>query len=203
MKSFAKLSKGETPLWRGDKYQKSGILFIKSENVLENNLKTGNPDYISEEVHKRMKRSQLKNGDVLLNIVGASIGRCCVYDLQEEANINQAVCLIRLRQEINSFWLSYLINSTPFQLILKQNQSGGARDNIDLYQVRSLLIPLSSQETQNRIVSIMQSAYEQKKQKEQEAEIFLSSIDDYVLDELGIKLPTVRDRKCFVIDAAP
>ena len=43
-------------------------------------------------------RSILQKDDILLNIVGASIGRTAKFDLNELANINQAVCLIRLNK---------------------------------------------------------------------------------------------------------
>jgi hypothetical protein len=47
----------------------------------------------------------------------------------------------------------------------------------------------------------MQSAHEQKKQKEQEAENLLKSIDDFVLNELGIVLPELQDKKCYVLNS--
>ena len=47
----------------------------------------------------------------------------------------------------------------------------------------------------------MQSAYAQKKQKEQEADALLDSIDDYVLSELGVEMPAVEEKKCFVVYA--
>ena len=77
----------------------------------------------------------------------------------------------------------------PFQTVLDQIKSGGARDNIDLYQVRALKVPFSPLDIQNHIAEMMQSAYAQKKQKEQEADALLDSIDDYVLAELGVEMP--------------
>ncbi|MBI4654766.1 MAG: restriction endonuclease subunit S [Nitrospirae bacterium] len=47
----------------------------------------------------------------------------------------------------------------------------------------------------------MRFAYNQKKEKEAEAQKLLDSIDGYVLDELGIKLPEVEDKMCFVVDS--
>ena len=54
------ITKGETP-----KFTENGILFIKSENVLVNELSLHKNSYISFETHNRMKRSQLLKGDVL------------------------------------------------------------------------------------------------------------------------------------------
>ena len=57
-----------------------------------------------------MKSTQLKKGDVLYNITGASIGRSAVYDFDEPANVNQHVCIIRLKDSnpklINTILLS-------------------------------------------------------------------------------------------------
>ena len=194
-----KITKGETPLWKGDEYQEKGILFVKSENVLRGSLSLSKSVFIDDDVHQRMNRSQLKKGDVLLNIVGASIGRSCVYDRSETANINQAVCLIRPSKDVNPHWLCTVLNSEPFQTVLDQIKSGGARDNIDLYQVRALKVPFSPLDIQNHIAEMMQSAYAQKKQKEQEADALLDSIDDYVLAELGVEMPAVEEKKCFVV----
>jgi len=47
----------------------------------------------------------------------------------------------------------------------------------------------------------MQSAYKQKVEKEQKAEKLLNSIDDYILDELGIKIPELKDKMCFAVNS--
>lgn len=186
----SKITKGETPLWRGDDYLKEGVRFVKSENVLENELNIFSTDFVSKEVHLRMKRSQLSEGDVLLNIVGASIGRACVYNKDDEANINQAVCLIRLIDGYNPYWLSSLLTTTPYKTWINQLKSGGARDNIDLGQVRNFLVPNHPPEIQDKIISIVQKSGIQKKEKEAQAQQLLDSIDTYLLNELGIETKT-------------
>lgn len=192
----SKITKGETPLWRGDKYQEEGVTFIKSENVLENKLSLESHNYIDSEVHERMKRSQLRHGDVLFNIVGASIGRACVYNLHDEANINQAVCLIRLKDSNYSpEWLSYILNSIPYQTWINQLKSGGARDNIDLNQINDFEIPKHPLNVQHEIVKKMEVAYASKRAKEAEAASLLASIDSYLLEQLGVTLPEVTEKK--------
>ena len=47
----------------------------------------------------------------------------------------------------------------------------------------------------------MQSAYAQKARKEQEADALLESIDGYVFAELGIEMPTVEEKRCYVVRA--
>ena len=47
----------------------------------------------------------------------------------------------------------------------------------------------------------MEEAYKHKTKKESEAQRLLDSINDYVLDELGIKLPELKDKMCYVINS--
>jgi restriction endonuclease S subunit len=204
-KVCSKITKGETPLWRGDSYQKQGILFVKSENVLENELFIENTNFIEEEVHLRMKRSQLKKGDVLFNIVGASIGRACVFNLDCEANINQAIALIRFSKEYDYLpeWLSILLNSSPYRIWINQLKSGGARDNIDLNQINDFEIPKHPLEVQKEVIRVFQSGFLLKKEKEKELTELQKSIDDFILAELNLVLPKENKKKTVKIYTIP
>jgi type I restriction enzyme S subunit len=136
----AHVTKGTTPTTVGFSYEKSGIRFVRSQNVLANVL-GGDFNYISNECNAALKRSQLIRGDVLINLVGASIGRCCVYSLDEGANTNQAVGRIRFNDSVDSHFVSTWLNCRFAQKLIAAEQSGLARDNFDLEQVRELMIP--------------------------------------------------------------
>lgn len=74
--------------------------------------------------------------------------------------------------------------------------------SINTDQFSELPIPLPPLKTQKQIVQIMDAAYEAKKQKVIEAEQLLNSIDDYLLDALGIKIPPLEDKRYFRIESA-
>jgi len=75
------------------------------------------------------------------------------------------------------------------------------RANINLDEIRDIKIILPSLEIQNKIVSIMEHAYKEQKNKGEEISEFLDSINDYVLDELGIKLPELKDKMTYTVYA--
>ena len=52
----------------------------------------------------------LKTGDILMNLVGAPIGRTALYNLTTEANINQAVALVRPIEMHNGPSVEYLLH---------------------------------------------------------------------------------------------
>jgi type I restriction enzyme M protein len=66
-------------------------------------------------------------------------------------------------------------------------------------QLGEIKVPILSLEKQKRIIQLIENAYKEKRQKEREAEKILGSIDDYVLEELGIRLPELKDAKYYIV----
>ena len=127
-----RITKGSSPKWQGIQYvDEPGILFITSENVGLNCMVFKKIKYVEEAFNKKDAKSILKKGDVLTNIVGASIGRTAIFDKGDLANINQTVCLLRCNPEkLNNRFLSYLLNSPFFRQILHDNEINNARANL-------------------------------------------------------------------------
>ena len=148
-KITTKITKGQSPKWQGFNYQPSGILFVTSENVRDGYIDISEPKFLPIEFHEKIKNSQLQNGDVLINIVGASIGRCAVYDLNTElANTNQAVCVLRINDDNDSKFISYYLQSEKTQRRLLGSQVETARANLSLSDFRKFkfIIPETKQE---------------------------------------------------------
>ena len=89
-----------------------------------------------------------------------------------------------------------------FKQFLDQIKSGGARDNIDLYQVRALKVPFSPPDIQNHIVEIMQSAYAQKKAEgNRKRTRFWIRLMIMCWRNWGLRCQRLRKKKCFVVYA--
>ena len=103
--------------------------------------------------------------------------------------------------DLNNLYLSTFLSS---KLVLNQTtclMTGNTLPRLQTQEVERLPILLPPSAIQNHIAEIMQSAYTAKKQKDQEADALLDSIDDYVLKELGIEMPVIEENKCFVVRA--
>jgi len=200
-----KVTSGATPLSKGDSYtpKDDGIPFIRSGDINEDkNIYFDEVLHIKKNIHnKKLKNSKLKKGDVLIAIVGATIGQVSIYDYDKEANINQAIALVRLKEEVNPGYVKAFMISTLGQKQLNRIKRPVARANINLNEIRDIKIILPSLEIQNKIVSIMEHAYKEQKNKGEEISEFLDSINDYVLDELGIKLPELKDKMTYTVYA--
>jgi len=118
--------------------------FIRSQNVLMNRLDLSNAAYLPAAVYASMCRTSVHEGDVLLNITGASIGRVTwVRGLDREANVNQHVCIVRLDSKLAApEYVSVCLSLPPQQRMINTIQTGASRQGLNHQQVRSLQIPL-------------------------------------------------------------
>jgi type I restriction enzyme S subunit len=148
------VTKGSSPTWQGIKYTDNinDVLFITSENVGSYNLLLDKRKYLQIEFNEIQPRSILQKGDILMNIVGASIGRTAIFDIEINANINQAVCLIRLkRSKIDLKYALHFFNSPRCINLMFDNQVENARANLSMGNIKKFLIPIPSMETQRKI----------------------------------------------------
>lgn len=141
----SKVGSGVTPSGGANTYQDDGIPLLRSQNIHNNGLKLDDVAFISKEVHESMSNSKVSNGDVLLNITGASIGRVYYYNGQlGEANVNQHVCIIRPDfKSIYTKHLTSILQSRLGQDQIQAAQNGASREGLTFQDLRNfdLLIP--------------------------------------------------------------
>jgi len=192
-----KIASGATPLSGGSAYtdKASGIPFIRSGDINEDETINYNDIlYIKESIHnKKLKSSKLQKDDVLIAIVGATIGQVSVYKENEEANINQAIALVRCSQEINPRYVKAFLLSEIGQKQLERIKRPVARANINLEEVGSIKIPVIPLELQGKIADIIQKAYL--------ADGLLNSIDDFVRQQLGIDYQEPEEEKIYTVNS--
>ena len=157
------ITKGASPKWQGVDYCEEGTLFVTSENVREGYLDLSKRKYLDNKINEIQPRSMLKRNDILINIVGASIGRTTVYDCDEVANINQAVALVRVDySQINQTYLTTFLNSPQAIEMYGKMKKGGARDNLSLQNIADLQIPVASIDLQNQFAAFVEQTDKSK-----------------------------------------
>lgn len=157
------ITKGASPKWQGVDYCNEGVLFVTSENVREGYLDLSKRKYLDAKINEIQPRSILKKNDILINIVGASIGRAAIYNCDEIANINQAVALVRADySQINQTYLMTYLNSTQALEMYGKMKKGGARDNLSLQNIADLQIPVASMELQQQFATFVKQTDKSK-----------------------------------------
>jgi type I restriction enzyme S subunit len=174
-----KIGSGITPTGGERNYKKSGRPFVRSQNVGWGTLILNDIAFIDDATHATFDSTEIKANDVLLNITGASIGRCAVADDRITAgNVNQHVCIIRVKpDELNPFFLNHFLISERGQKQIDSFQAGGNRQGLNFAQIRSFAIPLPPE-----------------KREQQHIAACLSSLDDLITAETQ-KLEALKTHK--------
>ena len=176
------ITKGASPKWQGNQYVSSGgIMFITSENVREGFLDISSPKYVDAGFNKKQARSILKKDDVLVNIVGASIGRAAVFTLDEkDANINQAVALVRLCQDdVLPDYLCCFLNSSMAEKFYASMKKDTARANLSLENISNIEFPCPANILEQQIITEKLLVEQQKcRQIENNCKMTLTLCDD-------------------------
>ncbi len=161
------ITSGITPKSGGDAYTEDkgiGIPFIRSGNIdINGDIDFEDLLYLRPEIHETvMKSSQVKKNDLMIAIVGATIGQVGIYLDERDANINQAIALVRLKNGYNVQYVKELIKSQVGQLSLNRLKRPVARANINLEEISTIKIPIppltKQQEIANHICAIRQQA---------------------------------------------
>ena len=172
------ITSGITPKSGGDAYvdnRLNGIPFIRSGNInIDGELDFNDLLYIKSDIHNTiMKSSQVRKNDLMIAIVGATIGQVGIYVFDNEANINQAIALVRLKDGISVEYVKELIKSSIGQLSLNRLKRPVARANINLEEIATIQVVLPPFEVQQKIATQIQSIRQQAKALQAEGKVIL------------------------------
>lgn len=134
---------GITPTGGARVYTSDGRPFLRSQNVGWGTLDLSDIAFITDDIHATFSATEIEEGDVLLNITGASIGRSAVADERVMGgNVNQHVCEIRTdREKLDPRYLASYLLSASGQRQIESFQAGGNRQGLNYGQIRSFLVP--------------------------------------------------------------
>lgn len=176
-----KVGSGKTPKGGAEVYMTSGVMFLRSQNIYNDGLRLDNPYYISEEIDEEMKNTRVQKNDVLLNITGGSIGRCCIFDGSiPNANVNQHVCIIRVNSSVflpeymHLFWISPI-----GQISIKSYQTGGNREGMSAEAIKNTPIPIIPIGEQRRIVDLIKPKIDDFNSLISEKESLINDLEAY------------------------
>lgn len=177
-----KIGSGATPRGGQKSYKSEGISLVRSMNVHDSEFRERNLAFIDEKQAKELDGVTLQENDVLLNITGASVARCCVFPIEYlPARVNQHVSIIRPKKDmLDSRFLNLLLTSKPYkdQLLLTGEQ-GATRQAITKAQIETFKILLPGLEDQQTIVHQLEAMQSETQKLEA---VYQKKVDD--LEEL-------------------
>ena len=151
----SKIGSGKTPKGGSDVYIDEGVLFIRSQNVYDGYFDLSSVAFISHEIDSTMSNTRVYRNDVLLNITGGSIGRSCLYESDEPANVNQHVCIIRCNNQMRPKFMQYFWNSRIGKISIDIYQSGANREGLNFTEIGNTFVPTPELHEQDQIIDYL------------------------------------------------
>ena len=162
----SKIGSGATPRGGNESYKDEGISLIRSLNVYNNEFRRKDLAYIDDEQAAALSNVTILEDDVLLNITGASVARCCIVpsDLLP-ARVNQHVCIIRpFDNVLVPIFLNKVLTNISYQirLLALARSKAATREALPKSVVDSLLIPLPPLPLQHSFAQKIEQIEQQK-----------------------------------------
>ena len=160
-----KIGSGATPRGGDESYKAEGISLIRSLNVYDDGFRDKKLARIDDEQANDLSNVVVEPHDVLLNITGASVARCCRAPVDFlPARVNQHVSIIRpVKEKLDSDFLHYLLISKTYKdrLLHTGEEGGSTRQAITKAQLQQFTVEFpESLPEQQRIVGILDEAFE-------------------------------------------
>ena len=185
------------------RYVEVGTPYLRVSDMKEDGIDLSNVKFVNASLATLVDKIQLEENDILISRSG-SLGLVALVDEKIKkciisSHIIRAVLNKGKVDGINPKYITVFLRTRYGLLQFYKKKIGAVVPEIDHEALKSILIPLPPYKTQDKIADMMDDAYRIKKEKEAEAEKLLNSIDDYVLNELGIKLPQIKEEKNFTV----
>lgn len=159
-----KIGSGATPLGGEEAYKTEGISLIRSLNVHDDGFRKAKLARIDGKQADGLSNVVVEPHDVLLNITGASVARCCLAPVDFlPARVNQHVSIVRpVKGKLDSEFLHYLLISKIYKdrLLHTGEEGGSTRQAITKAQLQEFEVEYpESLPEQQRIVGILDEAF--------------------------------------------
>lgn len=151
----SKIGSGATPSGGERAYKSSGISLIRSQNVYDNHFFEKGLAFIDDEQGEKLQNVTVEKDDILFNITGASIARCCIVpEKYLPARVNQHVSIIRVIKDVLPKYVQSILVSEKYKNELLDIGDGAtSRQAITKQQLEDFKIPLPPLSEQEKIVS--------------------------------------------------
>lgn len=177
--------KGGKRLPLGENFSDDGVPYIRAEDVKNSFIKHEDVPRISEKLHEKLINYQTKKDDVLLTIVGNSVGDVGIVKFNlEKCNLTEnASKLTNLKGFINSETLFSYMVSKYGQNQIHREKVGTAQPKLALERIRKFKIPILPQAFQKQIEKIVKDAHQKQTQSKQ----LYKEAEELLLQELDLQ----------------
>lgn len=165
-------------------FVETGVPYLYTQDISHNSIDFDKLHFITHNVDKLLYKSRVTDRQVLVTMAGVYLGRASVFDYGIQANSNQAIAKITVREDLlNPYFLSTFLNSLYGNFQIRRNKTGTARDNINLGQIQDLFICVPSMRFQSQIEKTVKFG----KERLSDSNRLYTQAEQLLLLELGLQ----------------
>ncbi|MBK6769155.1 MAG: restriction endonuclease subunit S [Ardenticatenales bacterium] len=157
-----KIGSGATPRGGEKSYKPEGVSLIRSLNVHDLEFRYPKLAFLDDQQANDLSNVEVQQGDVLLNITGASVARCCIVPENVlPARVNQHVSIIRpIADKLDAAFLHFLLISRYYKdRLLQTGEDGGStRQAITKAQIQDFIIKHPASVSEQRSIAVRLAA---------------------------------------------
>ena len=159
-------------------YVDQGVPVLRTKDMKELTIILDDPIFILREKHNELKGSKTYSGDIIISKTGQIGVVAVVPKTISEANLNQALCNIRVKESvIDNYFLVVFLNSKYGQYqFIRQGEGKAVQNGLTKDEILDLRIPVISSEIQKCIGDKVRKAEElreeAKRLKKEAEELF-------------------------------
>ncbi|MDP3007611.1 MAG: restriction endonuclease subunit S [Methylococcales bacterium] len=158
----------------------SNCSLITIKNINKNSVDLSSATLLPDSFYDKYSAFQVKKGDLLIAMTGATIGKVGIYESDKKSLLNQRNGIIRPTAISNGTFLMNVLNIKWFQDLIIRNSNGGAQPNISETDIMRIKIPLPPLEKQTEITNHISAIRTQAKQLQQQAAAELAHAKQHV-----------------------
>ena len=134
-----------------------GFRVISARNIKNGRILFTDEDRLCDQngFNKENPRTQISKGDVILGIIGGSIGNTAIYGYDEPVIAQRSIAIFG--SSINNKYMKLLLDSPLFQQQFNSKSNGTAQGGVYLGELANMLVPLPPVNEQNRILASLSS----------------------------------------------
>jgi type I restriction enzyme S subunit len=180
----SKIGSGSTPTGGSQVYVTAGTALIRSQNVYDDEFAWEGLARITDGDANKLSGVTVLDGDILINITGDSILRCCVVDAAVlPARVNQHVSIVRAKPHIpNRFIQQYLVLRRTKEILLGFD-AGGSRAAVTKAHLERLPVLLPNPQALAAFETVTAELFAREEANRRECQT-LSDLRDLLLPKL-------------------
>ena len=157
LKKYANVQGGYA--FKSSEFQENGIPIIRIGDIKNNRIVTENCAKVNEKYLSICKNYIIQNGDILIAMTGATVGKIALNTEKKPLLLNQRVGRFIHNTNILPKYLYYVLLSDAFYNKVQYKASGAGQPNISPTEIGNIRIPVPpSLEEQQEIVDVLDAA---------------------------------------------